>query len=139
MVVTTCNKVEGNLPSSIYAHMIFNVILDFVIGLVPFVGDFADAMYKCNTRNAVLLEKCLKDRGERNLQGRNRTTSDAHGSSEKTSDKQHPRGNPRRGDAPANATPTKPQPARLREGNAESRSSPAGKKKRQPDLEMGTS
>ena len=124
MVVTTCNKVDGNLPSSIYAHMIFNVILDFVIGLVPFVGDFADAMYKCNTRNAVLLEKFLKDRGERNLQGRNRTTSHADGSSEKTSDKQ---------------PPTKPQPARLREGNAESRSSPAGKKKRQPDLEMGTS
>jgi len=137
MVVTTCNKVEGNLPTSIYIHMIFNVILDFVIGLVPVVGDFADAMYKCNTRNAVLLEKFLKERGEQNLQRRNRTTSQADGSSEKPSDKQDPCGIPRRSDFPAKATPAKPQPARLREGNGEPRSSSAAKKKRQPDLEMG--
>jgi len=138
-VVTSCNKVEGNLPSSVYAHMIFNVILDFVIGLVPFVGDFADAMYKCNTRNAVLLEKFLKERGEQNLQSRNRTASHANGSSEVTSDKQHPCGKPQRSDFPAKATPAKPQPAGFREGSAGSRSGSAGKKKRQPDLEMGTS
>lgn len=48
-----------------------NIVIDFVIGLVPFVGDLADAAYKCNTRNAVLLEKYLRERGAAQLTGRN--------------------------------------------------------------------
>lgn len=44
-----------------------NIAFDFVIGLVPFLGDLADAMYKCNTRNAVLLEKYLRKQGELNV------------------------------------------------------------------------
>ncbi|KAK2744381.1 hypothetical protein FQN57_004276 [Myotisia sp. PD_48] len=61
MVVTSCNKIEGNLPTGLLMHMVFNVFLDFIIGLVPFVGDLADAMYKCNTRNAILLERYLSE------------------------------------------------------------------------------
>ncbi|KAH0559837.1 hypothetical protein GP486_003646 [Trichoglossum hirsutum] len=64
MVINTCETVEGGLDSSVLYKMYLNLILDFAIGLVPFLGDIADAMYKCNTRNAVLLEEFLRKRGQ---------------------------------------------------------------------------
>ena len=36
-----------------------NVMFDFGIGLIPIVGDFINVLYKCNSRNFVLLEKHL--------------------------------------------------------------------------------
>jgi hypothetical protein len=39
---------------------------------MPFISDFADAIYKCNTRNTVLLENKLRKRGERRLRDVNR-------------------------------------------------------------------
>lgn len=71
MVVKTCGTIEGGIPGSLYMQMLMNVIFDFVIGLVPFIGDLADALYKCNTRNAVLLERYLREKGKENLKGRN--------------------------------------------------------------------
>ena len=47
--------------------MQMNMLIDFAIGLVPFIGDIADAIYKCNTRNVVLLEKELRKRGAQRL------------------------------------------------------------------------
>jgi hypothetical protein len=46
--------------------MYSNLAFDFGIGLVPIVGDFADAWFKCNTRNNLLLEKFLRERGATN-------------------------------------------------------------------------
>lgn len=71
MVVRTCDSVEGGLPSRLRWMMMMNVIIDFAIGLVPFIGDLADAIYKCNTRNAVLLEKHLREKGAKSLSRRN--------------------------------------------------------------------
>jgi Domain of unknown function (DUF4112) len=62
MVARNCEKIDGGLPRGLSMLMLLNVLLDFVIGFVPFVGDFADALYKCNTRNAVLLEKYLRQK-----------------------------------------------------------------------------
>ncbi|KAE8374061.1 hypothetical protein BDV26DRAFT_296326 [Aspergillus bertholletiae] len=67
MVVNTCDKIDGGLPTRLRMMMLINVIIDFAIGLVPFVGDIADAMYKCNTRNAVMLEKHLREKGAKAL------------------------------------------------------------------------
>jgi Domain of unknown function (DUF4112) len=67
MVVHTCEQVEGGLPGSIRARMMFNVILDFGIGLVPFIGDVADAIFRANTRNAAVLEEYLREKGKKNL------------------------------------------------------------------------
>jgi len=64
MVVRTCRKVEGGLPNSLQQKMMFNIIVDFVVGLIPILGDLADAVYKCNTRNAILLEHYLRAKGE---------------------------------------------------------------------------
>jgi hypothetical protein len=46
--------------------MYTNLMIDFGVGLIPLLGDFADAWFKCNTRNNVLLERYLRERGEKN-------------------------------------------------------------------------
>jgi hypothetical protein len=48
--------------------MYLNIILDFGVGLVPFLGDVADALFRANTRNAVVLEKHLRDKGAKALE-----------------------------------------------------------------------
>ncbi|KAF8465277.1 hypothetical protein BDZ91DRAFT_639131, partial [Kalaharituber pfeilii] len=65
MVVRSASEV--GLPPAIRTKMLFNIILDFLIGLVPFLGDLADAAYKCNTRNAIILENYLRERGQGNI------------------------------------------------------------------------
>ncbi|KAJ2960504.1 hypothetical protein NQZ79_g4140 [Umbelopsis isabellina] len=59
-LIRTASKVD--LPSEVLHQMFLNVCIDFVVGLVPVVGDIADIFYKCNTRNAVLLEEYLMTR-----------------------------------------------------------------------------
>jgi len=60
-IIHTCEEV--GLPKAIVAQMYSNLMLDFGIGLVPVIGDFADAWFKCNTRNNLLLEKYLREKG----------------------------------------------------------------------------
>lgn len=67
MVVKNCEDIEGGLPSRLRTTMLINVIIDFIIGLIPFLGDVVDAVYKCNTRNAVILEKHLREKGAKSL------------------------------------------------------------------------
>lgn len=67
MVFRTCCSVEPPLSRSTVSRMQLNMIIDFAIGLVPFLGDIADAFYKCNTKNVVLLEKELRKRGLQRL------------------------------------------------------------------------
>jgi len=69
MVYRTCNSVEPELSSGIKMKMKFNMAVDFAIGLIPFVGDIADAAYKCNTKNVILLEEELRERGRKRLKG----------------------------------------------------------------------
>ena len=58
---------EASLPSSIQSRMMLNLALDFLVGLVPILGDLADAAYKANTRNAIILEDYLRERGAENI------------------------------------------------------------------------
>jgi len=69
MVYRTCCSVKPELPASIKLRMQINVLIDFAVGLIPFVGDLVDAAYKCNTRNVVLLEKELRARGQKRVKG----------------------------------------------------------------------
>ena len=74
-VLRTCMQIEGGLTQSIKTRMMINVIMDFVVGLIPFLGDLADAAFKCNTKNLRLLEETLDKkykpsaRDERHLAG----------------------------------------------------------------------
>jgi len=67
MVLRTCEQVEGGLPADVKSKMYVNIMLDFGIGLVPFLGDIADALFRANTRNAVVLEKYLRAKGAKSL------------------------------------------------------------------------
>ncbi|GAP89286.1 putative PH domain-containing protein [Rosellinia necatrix] len=67
LVVRTAKKVEGGLPPTVLLAMYFWLVIDLVIGLVPFVGDLADAMVLANTRNAAALEEHLRQKGKKNL------------------------------------------------------------------------
>jgi hypothetical protein len=53
---------EAQLPNELVSRMMFNIAFDFLIGLVPLAGDILDIMYKCNTKNAILLENYLLKR-----------------------------------------------------------------------------
>ncbi|KPI38102.1 uncharacterized protein AB675_1033 [Cyphellophora attinorum] len=59
----------GDLPSNLKMRMQFNIVVDFLIGIIPFVGDIADAAYKCNTKNVILFEDELRRRGKKRLKG----------------------------------------------------------------------
>lgn len=67
MVFRTAMKVEDGLPASVAIHMLINCTFDFVIGIVPFIGDLADAAFHANTRNAALLEAHLREKGKKAL------------------------------------------------------------------------
>ena len=48
------------LPAAILARMLFNLLLDGVVGSVPILGDLFDTTWKANTRNVNLLEAYLQ-------------------------------------------------------------------------------
>lgn len=78
MVVKNCEEIDGGLPPRLRMTMMINVLVDFVIGLVPFIGDLADAVYKCNTRNAVILEKHLREKGQKGIKKQSKERSRQH-------------------------------------------------------------
>jgi len=55
--------IELGLPQQLIYRMAFNVIVDCVIGLVPVVGDVADAFWKSNQWNLKLLEAAYEKHG----------------------------------------------------------------------------
>jgi len=59
---TSPTPTSTGLPASITSKMYTNVAIDFALGLVPFLGDIADASFKCNTKNVALLEKYLVEK-----------------------------------------------------------------------------
>jgi len=67
MVYRSCTKVEGGLPADVKSKMMFNIVIDFAVGLVPFLGDIADALFRANTKNAVVLENHLREKGQKAL------------------------------------------------------------------------
>ncbi|KAK9253717.1 hypothetical protein V1507DRAFT_388310 [Lipomyces tetrasporus] len=66
-VVNAAGKIDGGMPGWLYTKMMTNVIIDFALGLVPLLGDVVDILYKANSRNALLLEKYLRERGQNNI------------------------------------------------------------------------
>jgi hypothetical protein len=54
-----CCQVDGGLDKNTKLKMLMWILLDFVIGLVPVLGDLLDAAIKCNTLNCRILEQHL--------------------------------------------------------------------------------
>lgn len=151
MVFNTCRKVEGGLPAFIRIQMLANIVLDFFLGLIPFAGDLIDALYRANTRNAILLENYLREEGQKNLKKAGQAypavdpsdpaeydravhRDSPDGPSRQSSTRQPKRAEPRSGAASTPVTPTAPSvPAQAR--THESRSF-FGRRTRPDDEEM---
>ena len=52
---------RAGVSTDITQHMLRNVAIDFVGGLLPVVGDAFDAIFKANTRNTRLLKNYLEE------------------------------------------------------------------------------
>lgn len=61
MLVRIAFSIEPALPRSVKAHMIGNIVIDRLVGLVPVLGDMA---YRCNRKNARIFEEELKERAK---------------------------------------------------------------------------
>lgn len=57
---------EDGLPLDIQMLFLFNILVDFLLSLIPIVGDIIEVGYKANLRNFLLLEKHLIRIGQRN-------------------------------------------------------------------------
>lgn len=58
---------DDRFPLDLLLLFVLNIAIDFVLGLIPIVGDLVEVGYKCNSRNFLLLEKHLTRVGEKNL------------------------------------------------------------------------
>jgi len=143
MVYRSCQKVEGGLPTEVQAKMMFNIILDFAVGLVPFIGDLADALFRANTRNAVVLEKYLRQKGAKTLKQQGRTPSydgtdpeqfDRQLREELGPPPQYTAGSSRHDHEQGRSTNTQPERVPQQSGGW---FSGFGRKKKQPDIEQG--
>jgi len=45
------------VPRVVLTRMMLNILIDLVVGVVPFVGDLFDVVWKSNTLNLALLER----------------------------------------------------------------------------------
>ena len=63
-LIRKADKIDGGLPMKIRARMVSNVMLDFAIGFIPVLGDFADAFHRANTKNAWLLDAYLEEKSK---------------------------------------------------------------------------
>lgn len=160
MVARDCQNIDGGLPPQLYSRMMLNIVFDFVIGLVPFIGDLADAVYKCNTRNAILLEKHLR---EKEAKAEKKRAKREHGSqrNQRPVDLSIPEEFDRYEDDmipdppgytqdPASESiplehgnhsqsPARPEPAHRSKSPRRNKSRSGGRKKKQEDLEAGIS
>jgi hypothetical protein len=52
--------IRMGLPGRKIVEMIFNILINFLIGLVPVVGDFADFFHHANLKNLKILNQYAK-------------------------------------------------------------------------------
>jgi uncharacterized protein DUF4112 len=50
-------SVRHGLPKGVIARMVFNSVVDYIIGSVPLIGDVFDFAWKANDKNLELLKK----------------------------------------------------------------------------------
>lgn len=53
------------VPRTVAARMAANVLIDVIVGAIPFVGDAFDVVFKANTRNLQLLNRVEQERQQR--------------------------------------------------------------------------
>jgi hypothetical protein len=51
-----------HVPGTLIAQMLKNVVIDFIIGSIPVIGDITDFFYKASSKNLRLLEEYVESR-----------------------------------------------------------------------------
>jgi hypothetical protein len=51
--------IRMGMPRSVIIRMFGNIVLEFIIGCIPIIGDLFDAMWKSNQRNVKLIEDSI--------------------------------------------------------------------------------
>lgn len=74
ILIATAMRISGD-KNWLFTAMCWNVFIDFLIGLVPILGDVGDVLWRSNTRNAVLLEKHLTTRAQELAKEARKTTN----------------------------------------------------------------
>lgn len=59
-------SLDDGLPLDLQLLFILNIVIDFCLGLIPFIGDLIEIGYKSNSRNYLLLETHLIRVGMKN-------------------------------------------------------------------------
>lgn len=59
-------QLDDGLPLDLLLIFFFNIIIDFVLSLIPVIGSFIEIGYKANSRNFLLLERHLERVGQKN-------------------------------------------------------------------------
>lgn len=52
---------RAGAPASLLLRMTGNVLIETLVGLIPFLGDLFDFAFKANVRNVVLIDRHLRD------------------------------------------------------------------------------
>lgn len=60
-------KAEDGFPLDLQLIFLLNIAIDFLLGLIPIVGDLIEIGYKCNLRNYLLFEKHMDRIGQKNM------------------------------------------------------------------------
>ncbi|EDK39091.2 hypothetical protein PGUG_03189 [Meyerozyma guilliermondii ATCC 6260] len=63
----SARQLDDGLPFDLQLLYLLNIAIDFLLGLIPFVGDLIEVGYKSNSRNFLLLEKHLDRVGQKNM------------------------------------------------------------------------
>lgn len=58
------DAVRLRAPVPVVARMVTNYAIDWLLGLVPFIGAFFDAAFRSNRKNVKLLERTIADRAQ---------------------------------------------------------------------------
>lgn len=66
-IIRLAQTVDGGLPPFVLSKMMTNIVIDFLLGITPILGTIAGALYKCNSRNSLILEHYLKKRAKENI------------------------------------------------------------------------
>ena len=59
-ILHAANKL--GVPTVVMVRMLFNLVIDALIGIIPVVGDYLDVLYKANSKNVALVEQAVLNR-----------------------------------------------------------------------------
>ncbi len=60
-VLMVADMARHGIPKNLVYKMLLNILIDFLAGLIPIVGDILDVSMKCNRKNWELFQKYFQN------------------------------------------------------------------------------